>query len=56
MAKTYSTLKSTTDKATAPQPTERFYTVGYVPQGTKPNPNAPVAGAGRVLCRQPCYH
>ncbi len=38
MAKTYSTLKSTTDKATAPQPTERFYTVDYVPQGTKPNP------------------
>ena len=38
MAKTYSTLKSTTDKAPAPQPNERFYTIGYVPQGIKPNP------------------
>ena len=37
MAKRYSTLKSTTGKAPASQPTERFYTIGYVPQGTKPN-------------------
>ncbi|WP_294951732.1 hypothetical protein [uncultured Gilliamella sp.] len=34
----YAKIKSTTDKALAPQPTERFYTVGYMPQGTKPNP------------------
>lgn len=33
MAKIYSTLKSTTDKAPALQPTERFYTVGYTPNG-----------------------
>ena len=37
MTKTYFKLQSTTDKAPAPQPTERFYTVGYVPQGIKPN-------------------
>lgn len=49
MAKRYSTLKSTTDKATAPQPTERFYTVGYVPQGTKPNLKPQLTIKGRWL-------
>ena len=38
MAKTHSKLKSATGREPAPQPTERFYTIGYVPQGTKPNP------------------
>ena len=38
MTKTYSKLQSTTDKAPTQQTTERFYTVDYVPQGTKPNP------------------
>ena len=38
MTKTYSKLQSTTDKAPTQQTTERFYTVGYVPQGTKPTP------------------
>ena len=38
MVKTRSKLKSTTDKTPALQPNERFYTVDYVPQGTKPNP------------------
>ena len=37
MVKTHSKLKSTTDKTPALQPNERFYTVDYVPQGTKPN-------------------
>ena len=49
MAKTFSTLKSTTDKALAPQPNERFYTVGYVPQGTKPNSRTQVIIKGRRL-------
>ena len=47
MAKRYSTLKSTTGKAPASQPTERFYTVGYVPQGTKPNPRPQLTIKGR---------
>lgn len=49
MAKIYSTLKSTTDKAPALQPTERFYTVGYVPQGTKPNPSPQLTIKSRWL-------
>ena len=49
MAKRYSTLKSTTGKAPASQPTERFYTVGYVPQGTKPNPRPQLTIKGRWL-------
>ncbi|WP_430876014.1 SymE family type I addiction module toxin [Gilliamella sp. G0441] len=49
MAKRYSTLKSTTDKALAPQHNERFYTVGYVPQGTKPNSRTQVIIKGRWL-------
>ena len=32
MTKTYFKLQSTTDKAHTQQITERFYTVGYVPQ------------------------
>ena len=38
MAKRYSTLKSTTDKALAPQPNERFYTVGYMHRGKNLTP------------------
>ena len=49
MAKTYFKLQSTTDKAPAPQPTERFYTVGYMPQGTKPNPKPQLTIKGRWL-------
>lgn len=49
MAKTFSTLKLTTDKAPAPQPAERFYTVGYMPQGTKPNPRPQLTIKGRWL-------
>ncbi|OCF96945.1 SymE family type I addiction module toxin [Gilliamella sp. wkB308] len=49
MAKTFSTLKLTTDKALAPQPKERFYTVGYVPQGIKPNPKPQLTIKGRRL-------
>ena len=49
MAKRYSTLKSTTDKAPAPQPNERFYTIGYVPQGIKPNPKPQLTIKGRWL-------
>ena len=37
MVETRSKLKSTTDKTPALQPNERFYTVDYVPQDTKPN-------------------
>ena len=44
MAKIYSTLKSTTDKAPALQPTERFYTVGYTPNG------------GLTTLRPPTHH
>lgn len=49
MAKTHSKLKSITDKAPAPQPNERFYTIGYVPQGTKPNPKPQLTIKGRWL-------
>lgn len=49
MAKAHSTLKSTTGKAPASQPTERFYTIGYVPQGTKPNPKPQLTIKGRWL-------
>ncbi|WP_141674391.1 SymE family type I addiction module toxin [Gilliamella apicola] len=49
LAKTHSTLKSTTDKAPAPQPTERFYTVGYMPQGKKPNPRPQLTIKGKWL-------
>ena len=49
MAKTFSTLKLTTDKALVPQSNERFYTVGYVPQGTKPNPRPQLTIRGRWL-------
>ena len=49
MTKTNSKLKSTTDKAPAPQPNERFYTIGYVPQGTKPNPRPQLTIKGRWL-------
>lgn len=38
MAKAHSKLKSTTGKAPTPQPTERFYTVGYTPNGGFSNP------------------
>ncbi|WP_343066793.1 SymE family type I addiction module toxin [Frischella japonica] len=41
--------KSTTDKAPAPQLNERFYTIGYVPQGTKPNPKPQLTIKGRWL-------
>ena len=42
--------------------TERFYTVGYMPQGTKPNPRPQLTIKGRCLeqfgflCGVPCYH
>ncbi|WP_220216165.1 type I toxin-antitoxin system SymE family toxin [Gilliamella sp. ESL0441] len=47
MVKTHSKLKSTTDKTPALQPNERFYTVGYVPQGTKPNRRPELTIKGR---------
>ncbi|WP_100151445.1 SymE family type I addiction module toxin [Snodgrassella alvi] len=34
---------------TAPQPNKRFYTVGYVPQGIKPNPRPQPTIKGRLL-------
>ena len=49
MAKRYPTLKSTTGKAPTPPSNERFYTVGYVPQGTKPNPRPQFTIKGRWL-------
>lgn len=49
MAKTQSKLKSGTCKALAPQPTERFYTIGYTPQGIKPNPRPQLTIKGRRL-------
>ena len=62
MVKTHSKLKSTTDKTPALQPNERFYTVDYVPQGTKPNPKPQLTIKGRwleqfgFLCQLPCYY
>ena len=49
MDKTYSKLQSTTDKAPTQQTTERFYSFGYVPQGTKPNPKPQLTIKGRWL-------
>ena len=49
MDKTYSKLQSTTDKAPTQQTTERFYSVGYVPQGTKPNSKPQLTIKGRWL-------
>ena len=49
MAKTHSKLKSATGKEPASQPNERFYTVGYVPQGTKPNPRPQLTIKGSWL-------
>ena len=49
MVKTHSKLKSTTDKTPALQPNERFYTVGYVPQGTKSNRRPELTIKGRWL-------
>ncbi|PXZ05390.1 type I toxin-antitoxin system SymE family toxin, partial [Gilliamella apicola] len=49
MAKAHSKLKSTTCKEPAPQPNERFYTIGYVPQGIKPNPRPQLTIKGRWL-------
>ncbi|WP_257006520.1 type I toxin-antitoxin system SymE family toxin [Gilliamella sp. wkB171] len=41
------TYNPTTDKAS--QPTERFYTVGYMPQGTKLNLRSQLTIKGRWL-------
>jgi len=49
MAKTHAKLKLTTGKAPALQPTEWFYTVGYVPQGANRNPRPQLAIKGRWL-------
>ena len=49
MAKTHSKLKSATGKEPASQPNERFYTIGYVPQGTKPNPRPQLTIKGKWL-------
>ena len=49
MTKAYSKLKSTTCKAPTPLPTERFYTIGYMPQGLKPNPRPQLTIKGRWL-------
>ena len=49
MAKTHSKLKSATGKEPASQPNERFYTIGYVPQGIKPNPRLQITIKGRWL-------
>lgn len=49
MAKAQSKLKSGTCKALAPQPTGRFYTIGYTPQGIKPNPRPQLTIKGRWL-------
>ena len=38
IAYAHSQLKLNTGGASVPQTTERFYTIGYVPQGTKPTP------------------
>ena len=49
MTKVHSNLKTTTRKAPTPQPTERFYTVGYTPNGIKPNPRPQLTIKGRWL-------
>ncbi|WP_430876408.1 SymE family type I addiction module toxin [Gilliamella sp. G0441] len=49
MAKRYFTLKLTICKETTQPITERFYTVGLVPQGIKPNPRPQLTIKGRRL-------
>ena len=49
MAKAHSKLKLTTGKAPALQPTERFYTVGYTPNGGFSNPRPQLTIKGRWL-------
>lgn len=49
MTKTHSNLKSGSCKASASQPAEWFYTIGYVPQGTNPNPRPQLTIKGRWL-------
>ena len=44
MTKTYSKLQSTTDKTPTQQTTERFYTVGYVPQRPPSRPQLTIKG------------
>lgn len=51
MAKANSTLKSTTYKAPARQPNQRFYTIDYVPQSTKPNSRPQLIIKGKWLER-----
>jgi len=49
MAKAQSKLKSTTCKEPAPHPTERFYTVGYTPNGGFSDPRPQLTIKGRWL-------
>ncbi|MCX8670880.1 type I toxin-antitoxin system SymE family toxin [Gilliamella sp. B2865] len=49
MAKTHSKLKSATGKEPASQPNERFYTIGYVPQGTNRNSRPQLTIKGKWL-------
>lgn len=49
MVKTHSKLKSAIGKEPASQPNERFYTIGNVPQGIKPNPRPHITIKGRWL-------
>lgn len=49
MAKAHSKLKLTTGKDPTPPPTERFYTVGYTPNGGFSNPRPQLTIKGRWL-------
>ena len=49
MTKTHSKLKSTTCKAPTQPITERFYTVGYTPNGGFSNPRPQLTIKGRWL-------
>ncbi|WP_392566604.1 SymE family type I addiction module toxin [Utexia brackfieldae] len=49
MTKAHSKLKTTTCKRSTTSLTERFYTIGYTPQGIKPNPRPQLTIKGRWL-------
>ncbi|WP_392565250.1 SymE family type I addiction module toxin [Utexia brackfieldae] len=49
MAKVHSKLKTATCKDSTTSLTERFYTIGYIPQGIKPNPRPQLTIKGRWL-------
>lgn len=49
MTLTNSKLNVTVEKVAKSLPTERLYTVGYAPQGGKPNPKPQLTLSGRWL-------